>query len=236
MKTQTNKGFTLIELLVVIAIIGILASMLLPTLAKAKKKANRMKCASQVGQISKAYIGHATDMETFPWLMMDRDNMAMYTPDYKNSAYQTTAHYTSYGDDSMKNGPDPVRTGFRWIWAYHVGDIRFVLMMPTIRRALDNAKMIGSPSDPKAKRYNQREATRGKIDGGNWGYATTRNFHYVHTYAGSYGHHHAGDDQSPEINAQYDAQLHGWGPHLGLSSPRQIHRLERKCSPSSTLG
>lgn len=58
-------GFTLIELLVVIAIIAILASLLLPALAKSKSKAQGVHCLGNLKQLQLGWYMYACDNKEF---------------------------------------------------------------------------------------------------------------------------------------------------------------------------
>ncbi|MFC1735203.1 type II secretion system protein [Candidatus Hydrogenedentota bacterium] len=68
MNRQSNKGFMLVELLVVIGIIAILASILLPALAKAREKARQASCASNLMNLGMALTLYAEDHKGYyPW-------------------------------------------------------------------------------------------------------------------------------------------------------------------------
>lgn len=56
-----QRAFTLLELVLVMAIITILVSLLLPSLAKARLKASRIQCVSQLKQIGGAFHLFAND-------------------------------------------------------------------------------------------------------------------------------------------------------------------------------
>lgn len=138
---KRKNGFTLIELLVVMAIIAILAAMLLPALAAAKQKAQRISCTSNSRQWGLALNMYLDDNnQVFPDFSIPSN-----TPGAPGGYSQDNIHWTDlaafaaggYGNSAWFNALPPY-VSQKALWQYadnptNFVDSRSVFNCPTAR-------------------------------------------------------------------------------------------------------
>ena len=165
-RDASRRGFTLIELLVVIAIIAILASMLLPALAKAKLKAQGISCLGNLKQLQLAWQLYADD---------NGDLMPSNIDSAQNGVERTLPGSWVLGNAQVDTNPTNIQSGTLYPYTQTVA----VYHCPA-----DRSLATGQQKQPRLRSYTlQNSLNRIIPNNGPWSddvpYITYRKLHQV---------------------------------------------------------